>query len=229
MSGQTLEEAIEQRIFDKLEAKLLEIEGKTKKQINDLQVDTDSKIKRLESSKKSVEWRCFQSGALVTNTPSEGDPGVFQLSQDLYSILATASWRSSPFWISMLIIIGFQFSLLILLLANQVHINSDNPFNLPANVETPVRISQVLLIIIALFSQDDLLSGIESVVDGFPGSFRGNRRFVRMGRFQWRLSSIVRLSQGLLNLLASFVLSIQSETVPDVLLNVLGVGKNDDD
>ena len=229
MSGQTLEGALEQRILDKLEAKFHELESDTKKQINDFRVGTDNKIKKLESSEKFVVWRCFKSGAWATNTPSEGDPSIFQLSQDVYSILATASWRSSPFWISMLVIFGFQFSLLILLLANQVDFNSDNPFNLPANVETPVRISQVLLIIIALFSQDDLLSGIESVVDGFPGSFRGNRRFVRMGRFQWRLSSIVRLSQGLLNLLASFVLSIQSETVPDVLLNVLGVGKNDDD
>lgn len=225
MSEQTLEEALEQRIFDKLSAKFLEFEGNTKQQINDLRVDTNGRIKRLSISDQSAGWKHFKSGISVSNAPSKDDPSIVKLPGDLYSILSSASWRSVPFWISMLIIFGFQFSLLVLLLANQVDVNSENPLNLPANVESSVRSSQVLLIIIALFSQDDLLAGVESLVDGFPHIFQGNDRFSGMTRLQWKLASIIRLSQGLLNLLAAFVLSIQSETVPDVLLNVLGVGK----
>ncbi|CAJ1937486.1 unnamed protein product [Cylindrotheca closterium] len=218
--NQTPEKALEEKILKQVLAKIQEFKD-----------DTDSKIRMSITSRGSnalVPWTCLQTNNHAANNasiPAADDPSNFKLPKDVNSILATSSWCSVPFWISMFVIFGFQYLLLLLLLANQVDINSDdNPLNLPANVETPVRISQVLLLAIALFSQDDLLVGIESFFDGMPDYFRGNIRSVNMTLVQWRLSSIIRLFQGLLNLLAAFVLSIQAETIPDVLLNVLGVG-----
>eukprot|EP00526_Cylindrotheca_closterium_P008041 CAMPEP_0113606214 /NCGR_PEP_ID=MMETSP0017_2-20120614/2737_1 /TAXON_ID=2856 /ORGANISM="Cylindrotheca closterium" /LENGTH=674 /DNA_ID=CAMNT_0000514747 /DNA_START=107 /DNA_END=2128 /DNA_ORIENTATION=+ /assembly_acc=CAM_ASM_000147 len=96
--------------------------------------------------------------------------------------------------------------------------------NLPANVGTPVRVSQALILVIALFSQNDLLNGVESLSLGRPTSYRGSDRFSKISRLQWKFASILRISQGLLNVFCSFILSIQSETVFDVVLNVMGVG-----
>jgi len=222
---QTLEKVIEDKVLKQVLGKIEEL----KTEISDLRRATDSKINTLRGSNALVPWTSIGSGSIATiptNVPATDDPSlIFKLPQDVYSILATASVRTFPFWISMFVVFGFQYLLLVLLLANQINVNSDNnPLNLPANVETSVRISQVLLVTIALFSQDDLLIGIESLVDEMPNYFRGNVRFMNMTRFQWRMSSVIRLLQGLLNLLAAFKLSIQSETVPDVLLNVLGVG-----
>ena len=194
----------------------------------------EKRVEKIEAStaasanSNSLTWFYTGSGGVSTNSPPENDLSIFQLSKDLYAILATAPWRSIPFWLSILVIFGFQYLLVIVLLENQVDLSADeNILNLPANVETSVRISQVMLIIIVFFSQSDMLDGIESLVRGLPDQFCGDSRFASMTRLQWRLSSIVRLIQGLLTFLASYVLALRSETVADVLLNVLGVGKSE--
>ncbi|CAJ1968799.1 unnamed protein product [Cylindrotheca closterium] len=221
-SNQTLEKVLEEKILKRVLAEIQESKDDTDSKIESLQLDTDAKINAILRGSQGTN----NGDAANNNDPSPADdPPKFKLPRDVYSVLATASWSSVPFWFCGFVIFGFQYFLLILLLANQVDINSeDNPLNLPANVETPVRISQILLVAIALFSQDDLLVGIESFFDGKPDYYRGDLRFVSMPLVQWRLASVIRLVQGLLNLLAAFVLSIQAETIPDVLLNVLGVG-----
>ena len=94
---------------------------------------------------------------------------------------------------------------------------------LPANVKLTVRLSQALAIFIALFSQADLLQGIETLFNGVPSHFKGpDNRFAKITTTQWNATCIIRIVQGSLNLFAAFVLLIQSETVFDVLLNFLG-------
>lgn len=175
----------------------------------------------------ATPWRKIGSNEV----DQDPEKGVFQLSKDLYSVLATAEWTSRPFWFSLLVIFGFQFTLLCLLAFYQVDLFNtktertvDNWLNLPPNVEAPVRWAQTLILVIALFSQSDLLGGVENLSLGMPMSYRGAPRFYSLNSIQWYFASIVRVAQGLIYVLCAFILCIQSETVFDVLLNVLGLG-----
>ncbi|CAJ1955621.1 unnamed protein product [Cylindrotheca closterium] len=175
----------------------------------------------------TTSWRKIGSNEVDTDP----EVGVFQLSNDLYSVLATAKWTSRPFWFSLLVIFGFQFTLLCLLGFYQADLYNtktartvDNPLNVPPNVEAPVRWAQALILVVALFSQSDLLGGVENLSLGMPASYRGAPRFYNMNSIQWRLASIVRICQGLIYVGCAFILCVQSETVFDVLLNVLGLG-----
>jgi hypothetical protein len=117
-----------------------------------------------------------------------------------------------------------QILMLALVLVDRVNLSdADNPLKLPVNVETTVRIAQVLGIIIALFSQDDLLIGIEGLFKGLPSSFRGNECFQEISIIQWNVAYMLRFAQGFLNLSATFILLMQADNVFDLLLNFLGL------
>ena len=171
----------------------------------------------------SKPWRKIGSGE---PDKEHDEKEVFQISKDLYCVLATASCMSRPFWFALFVIFGFQFTLLALLATSQIDLPIDaaNPLQVPANVDTPVRVSQALILVIALFSQSDLLNGIEDLVRGRPTSYRGPNRFSKMSSLQWTFAATIRVCQGLTNILCAFILSVQSSTVFDFLLNVLGVG-----
>jgi hypothetical protein len=97
--------------------------------------------------------------------------------------------------------------------------NSRNPFNIPTNVESTVRATQVLAIIIAIVTQDDVKKVILILRDGyiadvFQGTFGHDAT-----KFKWVLSIVLRASEGLLGLFVTFMLIMQSKTVLDLLLN----------
>jgi len=95
--------------------------------------------------------------------------------------------------------------------------NKGNPFNLPANVESTVRMTEVLAIVIAIITQDDVRTSINLLRDGydkealsvFPGSTKA----------KWVISIFLRGSEGILGLFVTFLLVMQSSTVLDLLLN----------
>lgn len=197
------------------------------------QVGKDAaKIKRLEFESEGVvsdenlgsreSWRMIGSGEFMEL--SDEEENIFELPQDVYSFLATSTLGSVPFWLAVIVVFGFQYTLLFLLLGTQTDFNkSQNPLDLPENVEISVRITQALLLVIAMFQQDDLLVAIETLNRGVPTLFRGKETFQNMSSWRWTISCLIRMSTGLLGLLAAFVLSIQSDNVLDVVLNVLGV------
>jgi hypothetical protein len=97
--------------------------------------------------------------------------------------------------------------------------NSRNPFNIPTNVESTVRATQVLAIFIAIVTQDDVKKVILILRDGydadvFQGTFGPNAT-----KFKWVLSLVLRAAVGLVGLFVAFMLIMQSKTVLDLLLN----------
>mmetsp|Transcript_30866 Transcript_30866/g.74143 ORF Transcript_30866/g.74143 Transcript_30866/m.74143 type:complete len:720 (+) Transcript_30866:376-2535(+) len=173
------------------------------------------------SDEVKKSWRLIGSGEVTAGPASEED--VFMLPRDVYSFLATSSFTSSTFWMAVIVVFGLQITLLLLLLANQTDFESENPLNLHENVEISVRVSQVLLLFIAMFQQDDLLVGIVTLVRGVPTVFLGNTRFKNMSSMQWNMAHLIRVLTGILGLLVAFVLSIQADNVLEVLLRGVGV------
>jgi hypothetical protein len=80
-----------------------------------------------------------------------------------------------------------------------------------------VRLSQVLAIAIAVFTQSDVRTSLNQWRDRYqPVAFEG---FHHASRGKWILSSVLRFLEGSFGLFVTFLLIMQSETVIDLLLN----------
>ncbi|CAJ1952897.1 unnamed protein product [Cylindrotheca closterium] len=208
--------------MENTEKTLLARMEKTENQVENLQKRLLEAENELRSSKKNaIPWRRIGSGDL-TDADIERDD-EYQLPHDIYTVISAWKFSSRPFWIA-LIVIAVQILLLSLLLVDQLGQSDDTSVRIfPANVPIIVHISQGLAIIIAIMGQDDLRIAMEGYFDGIPTRFKGEKTFQGMNQPQWNCSYFTRFLQGLLSVIAAFVLAIQSETVFDVLLNFLGV------
>lgn len=217
--------------------KFEDLEQKVAKHTKASDVRLSEFIGKLEANDKEAAeaWQSTRGKALdrasIANEEAEGS---FTLSEDVYMILASSKWTSPSFWFSALVIFGFQYALLIVLIADRIDLESSNPLRLPANVETTVRLAQALALFIAIFTQNDLLIGMQTLFDGLPIAFRGgvgDQRFQNMSPCQFYSACLYKTVQGALSLIAAFMLIMQSQNVFDVLLNFLGmsfVGDIDD-
>ena len=75
-----------------------------------------------ENYDDSDQWQTIGLGPAAVDPPSEHEMNKrsFKFEEDVYAILASAKWNSSPFYFSLVVIFAFQNSLSILLLADQI-------------------------------------------------------------------------------------------------------------
>ena len=141
------------------------------------------------------------------------------LPKDTFSFIFISRLLSVPFLIA-IIVFSFQVAIFSLVSVDVIDLsNSRNPFNIPTNVESTVRATQVLAIIIAIVAQDDVKKVILILRDGynvdvFQGTFGHDAT-----KFKWVLSLVLRAAEGLVGLFVTFMLIMQSKTVLDLLLN----------
>ena len=141
------------------------------------------------------------------------------LPKDTFSFIIISRPLSVPFLIA-IIVFSFQIAIFSLVSVDVIDLsNSRNPFNIPTNVESTVRATQVLAIIIAIVAQDDVKKVILILRDGydvdvFQGTFGHDAT-----KFKWVSSLVLRAAEGLLGLFVTFMLIMQSKTVLDLLLN----------
>ncbi|CAJ1931423.1 unnamed protein product [Cylindrotheca closterium] len=251
--------------LDRLVRRLDELEQKSNAEISDLRIAQETselKLGQLEQHvTQSQEERTSLIGSnsnrsqatrgdmwhvigdkQIDETPSNAfKQQQFTLPDDLCSVFCATSWKSLPFWITVLVIAGLQLTLFVLLLIDRVGSNRwigvggecdvnesilcrhERPLDMPPNVEPLVRAAQALCLIIALYDQDDIRDGLEGFYAGMPVDYKGSTNFRKMTRSRWNLSCFFRFLQGFLGVLCAFVLLVQADTVFDVLLNFLGV------
>jgi len=141
------------------------------------------------------------------------------LPKDTFSFIFISRLLSVPFLIA-IIVFSFQIAIFSLVSVDVIDLsNSRNPFNIPTNVESTVRATQVLAIIIAIVAQDDVKKVILILRDGydvdvFQGTFGHDAT-----KFKWVFSLVLRAAEGLVGLFVTFMLIMQSKTVLDLLLN----------
>ena len=98
-------------------------------------LDQNDELRKLvqEIVQKNISGSRGNQGAAA----SDSDHTSFALSEDVYSILAVAKFMSVPFWFSIVVIFGFQYLLLSLLLVNQLDLGDmENPLNLGKPIES---------------------------------------------------------------------------------------------
>ena len=101
----------------------------------------------------------------------------FKLNEDIFSYLVCYPLKSIPSLYSMCTIFFLQFGLVFLFIGAQTNFvgNKWNHFRVPVNVTLDVRLAQCLTLAVAIFTQDDILSGLEGLLKGMPDRFKGSR------------------------------------------------------
>jgi hypothetical protein len=191
-----------------------------------LNTDDDNNIEECNISEimdNSQDGRCgavLNRGGLISRSNSSSILITQRsLPKDTFSFIIISRLFSLPFLIA-IIVFSFQIAIFSLVSVDVIDLdNSRNPFHLPPNVESTVRATQVLAIIIAIVTQDDVKKVILILRDGyiadvFQGTFGPDAT-----KFKWVLSLALRAAEGLIGLFVTFMLIMQSKTVLDLLLN----------
>ena len=142
------------------------------------------------------------------------------LPEDTYSLLATAP-ISSPALLFALFVVVTQVTSWFFLIDSFTDIHdSENPFGVPADVEFHVRLVGFLGVLVAVFSQDDIVQSFNSLYNGFQlAPFEkqfGERRFQYT---RWCVSIFLRIGQGSMGLLTVFLIVVRASNVVDMLLS----------
>eukprot|EP00977_Amphora_coffeiformis_P027152 scaffold34585_cov221-Amphora_coffeaeformis.AAC.3 len=140
-----------------------------------------------------------------------------ELSCDTFSFMIVAPISSVPFMYAMFVFC-LQLTCFFLVAANLTDFGSDNTFSIPANVESAVRITQILALLMAVVTQEDVRGAFSLLINGYSErkyhEFAGEATF-----FKWSLSVACRFVEGSLGLVVTFILIVAEDNVVDVLLN----------
>eukprot|EP00984_Skeletonema_dohrnii_P022937 scaffold12054_cov112-Skeletonema_dohrnii-CCMP3373.AAC.4 len=178
-------------------------------------IDIINEIKRLHSDDTTI-----------TQSTSDRELTERNLPDDTFSFLIYTN-VCSPCFLCGIMVFLFQISIYVVL-ANDIIdckvndvtdcVKKKNPFGFPINVSIPVRISEVLAILISIIAQEDVRKAICLYRDGFD---KGGLSSVFKGAtlWKWTLSIVLRASEGLLGLVITFLLIMRSSSVLDLLLN----------
>jgi F0F1-type ATP synthase membrane subunit b/b' len=169
-------------------------------------------LESLQKSNLSPLKRCSQS-----RLEKEGKK---QLPPDTFSFLACSKILSPPFLLGIGVFL-FQttiYSLLAVDLIRKKDSEGDRLARIPANIETIVRVTQFLAIIIAVLTQADLRTSLEQVNEGYSKD-RIGRKFDEASRGKWWFAAACRFLEGALGLVVTFFLIVIEDNVFDLLLN----------
>lgn len=144
------------------------------------------------------------------------------LPQDTFIFLVTSPVRSLPFAFS-LAIYGFQMVTFVLVILNLLDqgSGSNNPFGIPGNVLAELRAAQFIAMLIAVLTQDDIVTAAVLFRDGYNVNYIQKLPYASPRKF-W-LSVFARFSEGCLGLVVSFLLIVTATTVVELLLNFTAI------
>eukprot|EP00984_Skeletonema_dohrnii_P011557 scaffold4626_cov110-Skeletonema_dohrnii-CCMP3373.AAC.4 len=180
-------------------------------------------IDDIKESNNSEEFQpLYRPPSIITKAPSSESKDRC-LSEDTFSFLIICSHiRSRAFFLAILVF-SFQITIYALLaydiIGNPFNPNRSNP--LPVNVTMPVRIAEVLAIVVAIITQDDVRKAVNLHREGFNPNLK--QAFPGASEAKWGASILLRAFEGLFGMLLTFLLIMQSSTVIDLLLNFLAI------
>ena len=146
------------------------------------------------------------------------------LPDDTFSFLQIAPPISLTFATGIIVFIIEAVTLAFLALDSIDPSDSENPLQVPPNIEAPVRASQVLAILISVVSQDNVVESLKCFHDGDisedleAAGFEG-----KVSQFRYWGGVFLRFITGIGALATTFMLIIASETNLDLLLNFTAV------
>jgi len=149
-----------------------------------------------------------------TTNHAEADDDIIDIPNDSFSMLYVAE---TPFeHIFPLAIFAIQIMILVLISINLLEINEREisaKLNIPADVPLTVKISQFVACAVSVFTADDFVSGIvlagSRVAQQHEGIDNEEGKIAKIAK-KFELANILRLTEGALVILVSFIFIIQS-------------------
>ncbi len=173
---------------------------------------------QLESQNAGIKsLKKFGFFSLKSSRSQLADEGKKKLPPDTFSFLVCSKILSQPFVLGITVFI-FQITIYSLLAVDLIKPFSDNPLGIPANVETTVRGTQFLALIVAVLTQADIRISLEQVNEGYNKDRIGNEFAEASCGKRW-FATACRFLQRALGLVVTFFLIVIVDNAFDLLLN----------
>ncbi|CAB9522004.1 expressed unknown protein [Seminavis robusta] len=183
-------------------------------------VQGDMSMAHSRASRHSKNRRNKRSSTVVIGEDGNVKDDMLEqhLSEDTFGFLLATPVSSAPFYMGIGVLL-FQVAIYVLMVMNLLDVDqaSENLFGVPANVNWPVWIAQIIAIIIAVITQDDIRTGLDMLREGYGAEMQV--AFPHSNRWKFVLSVFARMLGGSLGLITNFLLIVTSSTVIDLLLN----------
>ena len=180
---------------------------------------------RTRASTAGFSIAALDDNLSVSDCSTEDNYGVaddtVRLSRDIYSILFVTNPRRHPFAFAIMVF-AFQIFVLALVCIDVIDLqNTFNPLDIPAGVNAAVRAAQFIAILVSVATQDDLITAINWLHNGYPSK---TVHLDEGGVFwQWVLAVSLRFFQGSLCLATTFILIMQANDVVGLFLDFLAL------
>lgn len=180
---------------------------------------------RTRASTAGFSIAALDDNLSVSDCSTEDNYGLaddtVRLSRDIYSILFVTNPRRHPF-VFALMVFAFQIFVLALVCIDVIDLqNTFNPLDIPAGVNAAVRAAQFIAILVSVATQDDLITAINWLHNGYPSK---TVHLDEGGVFwQWVLAVSLRFFQGSLCLGTTFILIMQANDVVGLFLDFLAL------
>ena len=145
-----------------------------------------------------------------------------KLSEDTFSFLITNPVCSTPFAMSMFVVF-LKTVIYSLILANMLDKGtSRNPLAIPASTSWPVIVTQIFAVFITVITQDDLITALRLIHDGYDKNNLHNA-FQHCRFWKWSMAVALLTSIGVYGLWVTFMLIVRSEDVVNLILNFTAI------
>ena len=155
-------------------------------------------------------------GVLETHPESCNEDIPF-LEEDIFSLALVHKSCSEPFFFS-LAIFAIEIWLMALCLIDLLDSgNKKNPFGVPASVSVSVYMAQAFSICISVMSQRNFITSLQDLFGDFPTVILQTAPCA--SRSKWTCSNLARILDGVLAIIVSFILIVQSSDVLELFMN----------
>mmetsp|Transcript_54379 Transcript_54379/g.80914 ORF Transcript_54379/g.80914 Transcript_54379/m.80914 type:complete len:680 (-) Transcript_54379:324-2363(-) len=151
----------------------------------------------------------------------DGNDEQVALPLDIFSLFFVSPVFSAGFVYSMscfALQIGIHFLVLYNLLRDAPE---GNPLKVPLRVEQDVAAAQILALLVSLVTQEDVITTLDMIPVGYNNDVLKTSGSAT--RVKWGISDLMRLFEGILSIMVSFIFIIQSTEVLDLFLNFAAV------
>ena len=143
------------------------------------------------------------------------------LQEGSFSFILSSPVCSIPFFTA-LFVFSLESTVFCLIAMNLQTGEPGNPLGFPASVTAPVIVAQFFALLIAVCTQDDVVSALNFIYEGYHGDSMRDA-FPPASCFKWILMVSLLLITGTLGLVVTFFLIVTSGGVVELLLNFTAV------
>uniref|UniRef100_A0A6U3SDT0 EGF-like domain-containing protein n=1 Tax=Ditylum brightwellii TaxID=49249 RepID=A0A6U3SDT0_9STRA len=181
--------------------------------------DTDDVYNSTHEQKRPSSTK----GETTSSLFSDDDEHIYQLTDDVYSMVFLANTCSAAFVFAMFTFL-LKIVIYVFIMIDMLDgANASNPLSVPKGISTLVRAAQFIMLPVAVAIQEDLIASIAL----FNVKFRRSEEMKQLPGAtlcKWILGSICRFIDGILSLIVNFTLLEKSDTVLGLMLNFAALG-----